>query len=70
MGEIVIQEADPKRPYKAIGSAIGTAVVGSLGALLEYADILPMWVVITATVVMGGLTTYYVPNPMVPTPRL
>ncbi len=50
---------DPKRPYKAIAAA----VVAAGGALLTFADVLPLWVTIVATVLVAGVATYQVPNP-------
>lgn len=54
-------EDDPKRPWKAIAAA----VVAGAGALLTFADVLPQWVTIGATVLVAGVLTYSVPNPKV-----
>lgn len=60
MNEQYVLEADPKRPYKAYAAIL----VGSLSALLGYADVLPVWVVILINTVLGGLAVFLTPNPL------
>lgn len=52
--------ADPKKPYKAIIAAI---VAGASVAIAEGTDILPAWAILVLAVLVGGLSTFLVPNP-------
>lgn len=60
MNEQYVLEADPKRPYKLYA----TILVGSLSALLGYADVLPIWAVVVINTVLGGLAVFITPNPL------
>lgn len=54
--------ADPARPYKAVVAAV---VAGAGVAVAQGQDILPPWVMLTLAVMIGGLSTFLVPNPTV-----
>lgn len=54
-------EADPRKPYKMY-AAVAAAMIGQL---LAYSDVLPMWVVILASVVLAGVMVFKVPNPII-----
>lgn len=56
-------EADPRRPYKAIGSAV---VAGALVAIAQGQDLLPPWVLLALAILVAGLSTYTIPNPPKP----
>ena len=53
---------DKKRPYKAIVAAI---VGGAAVIVTEYADKVPVWLLMAAAVIVGGGATYLKRNPKV-----
>jgi fatty acid desaturase len=55
-------KADPSRPWKAIVAAV---VAGAGVAIAQGQDILPAWVMLLLAVLVGGLGTFLVPNPIV-----
>lgn len=61
-------EYDPKKPNKALVAAVMASVISGLSILVtEFADAIPLWVLIVCVVVIASLTTftatYFVKNP-------
>lgn len=61
MSDHTKQVADPARPYKAIVAAV---VAGAGVALAQGQDLLPAWAMLALAILVGGLSTFLVPNPM------
>jgi hypothetical protein len=57
---VAATEPDPRRPYKAIASAL----VAALAVLVTQGqDLVPPWVLLALVALLAGLTTFTVPNP-------
>lgn len=51
---------NPKKPYKAI---VGAVVAGAAVLATEFRDVVPLWIVIVASVVVAGGGVYIKSNP-------
>lgn len=51
---------NPRRPYKAIASALVAALTV---LVVQGADLLPAWLLLLVAAAVAGLATFLVPNP-------
>lgn len=59
---------NPKKPRKAFAAAVVASVVAGLGVILtEYADVVPVWILVVVGVLFSSFSTfgatYFVKNP-------